>query len=267
MTSSTPTKTISNPALLVFGKPTSADLPQASWFLAEDRPTVIAAAQILKFSVLDIQTDADRSLFVGVHEGVLEGAGRMIVGSVTAEVYQRIEGYAAKASGALAVKASTDTAAGSNSTIEQNKNIRAASEQVESAGALRIGGNLILVLRRLGAARDGTVVCGLTQEGGFGDFRTGHELSRGGAAVRRQFRQRDPMDCGFARAGGLRAAAYGRRPALASRRGARRLPSWPYPARTGPDADRNPRPSGARARGKGVAIDDLAVLRSPRDHF
>jgi hypothetical protein len=71
MTTSTPTKAIPDPALLVYGKPTSPDLPQASWFRAEDRRTVIAAAQSLKFSALDIQTDGDRSLLYGVHEGVV----------------------------------------------------------------------------------------------------------------------------------------------------------------------------------------------------
>jgi hypothetical protein len=91
MTSSNQPKPTSQFVLLVFGKPTSADLPQASWFSAEDRPTVIAAANALKFSVLDIQTDGDRSLLVGVHEGVLKGNGRMIVGSVSVEVYTRIE--------------------------------------------------------------------------------------------------------------------------------------------------------------------------------
>ncbi len=66
--------------LLVFGKPTSADLPQASWFRAEDRAAVVAAAQSLKFSVLNVQADGDRSLLEGVHEGVLKGAGRIVVG-------------------------------------------------------------------------------------------------------------------------------------------------------------------------------------------
>jgi hypothetical protein len=87
------------PALLVYGKPTSPDLPQASWFRAEYRQAVTAAAQTLKFSVIDIKSDAERALIVGVHEGVLKGSGRMIVGSVTSEAYRRIEEYARKASG------------------------------------------------------------------------------------------------------------------------------------------------------------------------
>jgi hypothetical protein len=123
MTSSNQPQSNSTFVLLVYGKPTSADLPQASWFRAEDRTTVIAAAQSLKFSVLDIQTDGDRALLDGVHEGVLKGTGRVIVGSVTPEVYKRIEDYAAKAPGALAVKGSNDTAARAKALTEQSANI------------------------------------------------------------------------------------------------------------------------------------------------
>jgi hypothetical protein len=92
-------KPVPTPALLVFGKPTSPDLPQASWFRAENRQAVTSAAQALQFSVIDIKSDAERALIVGVHEGVLKGSGRMIVGSVTSEAYRRIEEYARKASG------------------------------------------------------------------------------------------------------------------------------------------------------------------------
>jgi Protein of unknown function (DUF3768) len=53
---------------------------------------------------------------------VLKGTGRVIVGSVTPEVYKRIEDYAAKATGALAVKASNETAAGLNPASEQTAN-------------------------------------------------------------------------------------------------------------------------------------------------
>src|ERR1700679_1923626 len=109
------------PALLVYGKPTSPDLPQASWFRAEDRQAVTVAAQTLKFSVIDIHSDAEKALVVGVHEGVLKGSGRMIVGSVATEVYRRIEDYARKASGA-------DTSAGpANTEIAAAK---PASEQI-----------------------------------------------------------------------------------------------------------------------------------------
>lgn len=122
MTNSPQPKAISTPALLVYGKPASPDLPQASWFRAEDRPTVAAAAQSLKFSVLDIQTEAEKALTVGVHEGVLKGNGRMIVGSVTPDVYKRIEEYAAKASPAPAAASVSDGAAMAKMATEQNGN-------------------------------------------------------------------------------------------------------------------------------------------------
>jgi len=122
MTNPTQTKAPPIPALLVFGKPTSPDLPQASWFRVEDRQAVTAAAQSLKFSVLDVQTDAERALTLGVHEGVLKGNGRMIVGSVIPEVYKRIEEYVAKAAGAPASKATSDGAAATNPASEQNTN-------------------------------------------------------------------------------------------------------------------------------------------------
>src|SRR5208283_3011075 len=79
------------PAILVFGTPSGPALTQASWFRAEDKVAVKAAAKELKFSVIELQTDADRALAAGAHEGVLKGSGRMIVGSVSAEVYHRIE--------------------------------------------------------------------------------------------------------------------------------------------------------------------------------
>ena len=126
MTSPAPTKAIPSPALLVYGKPTSPDVPQASWFPAEDRPTVAAAAQSLKFSVLEIRTEGEKALIVGVHEGVLKGAGRIIVGSITPEVYKRIEEYVAKASPAPVTAAATEEAARTEPSPEQNKNIPSA---------------------------------------------------------------------------------------------------------------------------------------------
>ena len=118
-------KSLPLPLLLVFGKPTSPDLPQASWFRVEDRQVVIAAAQALKFSVIDIATEADRALLTGVHEGVLKGAGRMIVGSVAPEVYKMIEEHAdGRRAGRVRVAiASSAEAARAKSFTEQNKNI------------------------------------------------------------------------------------------------------------------------------------------------
>jgi hypothetical protein len=133
--------------LLVYGKPTSADIPQASWFRVEDRTTVIAAAQSLKFSVLEIRAEGDRALLEGVHEGVLKGTGRIIVGSVTPEVYKRIEEHAAKEKGALAVRASKDTAAGSKLQSEQNTNDggkdKSALTPPDPWTALRVGSHVV----------------------------------------------------------------------------------------------------------------------------
>ena len=149
MTSSNQPRSTPQFVLLVFGKPTSADLPQASWYRVEDRATVIAAAQSLKLSVLDIQADGDRALLEGVHEGVLKGAGRIIVGSVTPDVYKRIEEYAAKATGALAVKGSNDVAAVSKVASEQSTNASSTGKPEKSATAtnpwetLRVGSRVL----------------------------------------------------------------------------------------------------------------------------
>jgi hypothetical protein len=86
-------------AIIAFGKPSSPDLPKASWFKAEDIPAVRAAAESLKFSLIELRTEAEKALAIGVNEGVLKGSGRMIVGSVTPEVYRRIEENARQASG------------------------------------------------------------------------------------------------------------------------------------------------------------------------
>ena len=89
------------PAILVYGTPSGPALTQASWFRAEDKEAVKAAAEALKFSVIELQTDADKALAAGAHEGVLKGSGgRMIVGSVSAEVYRRIEEHVRKGAGA-----------------------------------------------------------------------------------------------------------------------------------------------------------------------
>src|SRR5277367_5011335 len=83
MTSATQPKPTPVPAILVYGAPTSPDLTQASWFRAEDKQAAKAAAEALKFSVIEINSDVEKALIIGVHEGVLKGSGRMIVGSVS----------------------------------------------------------------------------------------------------------------------------------------------------------------------------------------
>ena len=110
-------------AIIVFGKPSDPSLPQASWFKAEDIAAVKAAAGPLKFSVIELRTEADKALAIGVHEGVLKGSGRIIVASVTPEVYRRIEEYARKAASAdPAPKPEGAAASGMKASPEQNIN-------------------------------------------------------------------------------------------------------------------------------------------------
>ncbi len=116
------------PAILVYGTPSSPALTQASWFRAEDKEAVKAAAEALKFSVIELQTEADRALAAGVHEGVLKGSGRMIVGSVSAEVYHRIEEHVRKgASADTPAKPENAAAITTKSAPEQNTNNGPAS--------------------------------------------------------------------------------------------------------------------------------------------
>jgi hypothetical protein len=126
MTNPTPTQSKPDPlpAILVYGTPSGPALTQASWFRAEDQEAVKAAAKELKFSVIELHTDAERALAAGTHEGVLKGSGRMIVGSVSAEVYQRIEEHVRKGAGASDPSQPGDAAAATTKPVsEQNKNI------------------------------------------------------------------------------------------------------------------------------------------------
>jgi hypothetical protein len=126
MTSPNPPKQVPVPSVLVYGTPTSPELTQASWFRAEDTQAAKAAAVGLNFSVLELKTDADRAVTLGVHEGVLKGSGRMIVGSVSSEVYRRIEEYVRKASGG--------DASGRPANIEPAET-KGPSEQTTNMGA------------------------------------------------------------------------------------------------------------------------------------
>ena len=110
------------PAILVYGTPSSPALTQASWFRAEDKEAVKAAAKELKFTVIELQTDAEKALAAGAHEGVLKGSGRMIVGSVSAEVYRRIEEHVRKGAGGRDETKPENAAATVKSVSEQTKN-------------------------------------------------------------------------------------------------------------------------------------------------
>ena len=127
MTNPTQPKPGPVPAILVYGTPSGPALTQASWFRAEDKEAVKVAAKELKFSVIELQTDADRALAAGAHEGVLKGSGRMIVGSVSADAYRRIEEHVRKAAGAPDASRPENAAGATTKPIsEQNMNIRAA---------------------------------------------------------------------------------------------------------------------------------------------
>jgi hypothetical protein len=140
------------PAILVYGTPSGPASTQASWFRAEDKEAVKAAAEALKFSVIELQTDADRALAAGAHEGVLKGSGRMIVGSVSSEVYRRIEEHVRKGAG-VSDPSKPDSAMSPATKSEQNMNM-ASPARLSTAGsdlasapnpwdALRVGARVL----------------------------------------------------------------------------------------------------------------------------
>ena len=126
------------PAILVYGTPSGPAFTQASWFRAEDKEAVRAAAQELKLSIIELQTDADKALAAGAHEGVLKGSGgRMIVGSVSSEVYRRIEEHVRKAAGGPDPSKPDNAAATAKPASEQSTNI-GATTPISSAPARAI---------------------------------------------------------------------------------------------------------------------------------
>ena len=130
MTNATQPKPNPLPAILVYGTPSGPALTQASWFRAEDKEAVKAAAEALKFSVIELQTDADKALAAGAHEGVLKGSGRMIVGSVSAEVYRRIEEHVRKGAGAPDPSKPENAAATTTKSASEQTTNMAASQLV-----------------------------------------------------------------------------------------------------------------------------------------
>ncbi|HEY3622537.1 MAG TPA: hypothetical protein VGL12_09115 [Roseiarcus sp.] len=101
-------------------------MTQASWFRAEDKEAVKAAAKELKFSVIELQTEADRALAAGAHEGVLKGSGRMIVGSVSPEVYRRSEEHVRRGAGGPDPSKSEVAATTTKPASEQTTNTTAS---------------------------------------------------------------------------------------------------------------------------------------------
>lgn len=128
-----PPKPIPLPVLLVYGKPARGDFPQAAWFRAEDRASVLTGAENLSFAVLDIKTATEPSLLEGVHEGVHKGSGRMVLGSVSVEVYRRIEEHVRKTTPAGTVQASGGEKANGEGVKEQNMNLGAGAAVASAA--------------------------------------------------------------------------------------------------------------------------------------
>jgi hypothetical protein len=152
----TPPKPAPVPAVLVYGAPTNPTLTQASWFRAEDKEAVKAAAKELKFSMIELHNDADRALAAGAHEGVLKGSGRMIVGSVSSEVYRRIEEHVRKVAGGPDTSKPDAATATAKPISEQNMNLppsaRLANDKPDLASppnpweALGVGAKVLAAL-------------------------------------------------------------------------------------------------------------------------
>ena len=96
MTNANPPKPDPKAAIIVYGRQHAEGLPQAAWFRTEDKPAAKVGAAEMKLSVIELKTDVEKALATGVHEGVLKGSGRMIVGAVEPDVYRRIEEYVGK---------------------------------------------------------------------------------------------------------------------------------------------------------------------------
>jgi hypothetical protein len=138
MTNLTQPKPNPVPAILVYGTPSGPALTQASWFRAEDKEAVKAAAEALKFSVIELQTDADRALTAGVHEGVLKSSGRMIIGSVATHVYGGIEEYVRKGASA-SDPSKSENAAAATAKLESEQSMNIAAAGPISPGPSRAG--------------------------------------------------------------------------------------------------------------------------------
>jgi hypothetical protein len=70
MINSNPSKTDPKAAIIVYGRQHAEGLPQAAWFRAEDKQAAKASAAEMKLSVIELKSDAEKALAVGVHEGV-----------------------------------------------------------------------------------------------------------------------------------------------------------------------------------------------------
>jgi hypothetical protein len=89
-----------------------------------DAEEAAAAAPALKFSVVELRTDAEKTLAAGAHVGVLKGSGgQPIIGSVASEVYRRIEEHVRKGASAPDASKPDNAAVATKTTSEQNMNL------------------------------------------------------------------------------------------------------------------------------------------------
>ena len=78
-------------ALIVYGRLDGVELPQAAWFRKEDSRTVETAAAALKLSTLKVASPEEQALATGISEGAVKSSGRVLLGSVATDIYQRLE--------------------------------------------------------------------------------------------------------------------------------------------------------------------------------
>jgi hypothetical protein len=156
MINSNPSKADPDAAIIVFGRQHADGLPQAAWFRKKDQMAAEASADEMKLSVIELKSDAERALAIGVHEGVLKGSGRMIVGAVEPEVYRRIEEHvskqlagtgAPKSAGASSAEAGAPAAAagktGADAAAASGNPGPVAPNPTQSWQSLRVGDSVL----------------------------------------------------------------------------------------------------------------------------
>jgi hypothetical protein len=154
MINSNPPKPDPKAAIIVYGRQHAEGLPQAAWFRAEDKLAAKAGAAEMKLSVIELKSDAEKTLAIGVHEGVLKGSGRMIVGAVEPEVYRRIEEHVSKqspltpplanaASAEMAAPAASAAKPGALVATAPSNSDPVAPNPAQSWQALRVGDSVL----------------------------------------------------------------------------------------------------------------------------
>jgi hypothetical protein len=129
--------------LLVYGRIAGVKLPQGGWFKASDAAAARESAKQLQLAVLDLKTDEERALTIGVQEGVAKSSGRTLIAAITEEMLARIEAYAKRVRPperqALPAAATGATDAAIASPQEAGKASTSLSAQGSSWSELRVG--------------------------------------------------------------------------------------------------------------------------------